>query len=226
MKITLEILSIPPYISTSWENISSLSLSQKGELKIQLAGSQDPIAVPDLPQDILIEIFDTHAKVLEAKKPLTNSKEDFQFPLGTIGLRFPLKNDGGLAEPLMTPMQHNPSHANLPPLPPAILKKIASMAEAFGINTLNTLPQGEPGCHCIFCQVMNAFHIENEQYDEEISAEDLKFKDWEVTQVADQLYNVTNPLDQKEQYRVFLGNPIGCTCGEKTCEHIRSVLKT
>ena len=37
---------------------------------------------------------------------------------------------------------------------------------------------------------------------------------------------VTNPLDANEHYNVFLGDPIGCTCGQKNCEHIRAVLNS
>ena len=35
-----------------------------------------------------------------------------------------------------------------------------------------------------------------------------------------------DPLDPNEHYNVFLGTPLGCTCGEKDCEHIRAVLST
>jgi hypothetical protein len=59
---------------------------------------------------------------------------------------------------------------------------------------------------------------------EEVSDEDLKFRDWEIKQTAEQLYTVTNPLDANEHYNVFLGSPLGCTCGDKNCEHIRAVL--
>jgi PhoH-like ATPase len=49
---------------------------------------------------------------------------------------------------------------------------------------------------------------------------------WGIEQTAEQLYKVTNPLDANEQYNVFLGTPLGCTCGLKNCEHIRAVLNT
>jgi hypothetical protein len=35
-----------------------------------------------------------------------------------------------------------------------------------------------------------------------------------------------NPLDHKEHYNVFLGDPIGCSCGNNNCEHIQAVLKS
>jgi hypothetical protein len=61
---------------------------------------------------------------------------------------------------------------------------------------------------------------------EEISDDDLKFRDWEIAQTEANLYSVTNPLDPSEHYSVFLGEPLGCTCGSKNCEHIKAVLKS
>ena len=60
----------------------------------------------------------------------------------------------------------------------------------------------------------------------EITPEELQFKDWEIAQKDGKLYHVINPLDKNEYYDVFLGDPIGCTCGNKNCEHIRAVLST
>ena len=62
--------------------------------------------------------------------------------------------------------------------------------------------------------------------EEEITEDDLKFRNWDIRQTADKLYAVTNPLDENEHYSVFLGTPLGCTCGEKNCEHIRAVLNS
>ncbi|MGH2612567.1 MAG: hypothetical protein ACRDFB_05905, partial [Rhabdochlamydiaceae bacterium] len=62
--------------------------------------------------------------------------------------------------------------------------------------------------------------------EEEVSDEDLKFRTWDIKQENDKLYSVTNPLDKKEHYNVFLGKPLGCTCGNKNCEHIQAVLKS
>ena len=68
--------------------------------------------------------------------------------------------------------------------------------------------------------------IDKDVGEEIVSDEDLAFRDWEIKQTTDEKYQVTNPLDANEQYNVFLGNPLGCTCGEKNCEHIRAVLST
>jgi hypothetical protein len=77
------------------------------------------------------------------------------------------------------------------------------------------------------CQIAKALHGElPEEQEEEVTDEDLKFRLWDIDQTGDKLYVVTNPLDSKEYYNVFLGDPIGCTCGEKNCEHIRAVLNS
>ena len=60
----------------------------------------------------------------------------------------------------------------------------------------------------------------------QFSEDDLKFRDWDIEQKSEELYEVTNPIDQNEHYQVFLGNPVGCTCGKKNCEHIRTVLNS
>ena len=74
---------------------------------------------------------------------------------------------------------------------------------------------------------MNNDMQENKEREEEIvSDEDLKFKTWDIVQTGEKLYDVTNPLDTKEQYHVYLGEPVGCTCGEQYCEHIRAVLSS
>jgi hypothetical protein len=126
-------------------------------------------------------------------------------------------------------MQHNPGQSDLPPIPPDVLKKISLIAKAFGLEDTSTLAQPEPNCNCVYCQITRAFNRQESsaaEQVEEISNEDLKFRDWEVKSTGDKLYSVTNPLESSEQYSVFLGTPLGCTCGNKNCEHIRAVLST
>ncbi|HEY5259597.1 MAG TPA: hypothetical protein VIJ46_03040, partial [Rhabdochlamydiaceae bacterium] len=97
------------------------------------------------------------------------------------------------------------------------------------IEDTSLLPNPEPNCNCMHCQVAKAFHQEvgpTIDIDEEVSSDDLKFRTWDINQTTDKLYLVTNPLDAKEQYNVFLGDPMGCTCGDNHCEHIRAVLSS
>ena len=133
-----------------------------------------------------------------------------------------------------TLLQHNPEQANSPDLPPDILEKIAHLSKTLGIEDPNTVPKPEPHCNCMHCQIARAMQTglngelpeTKEEQEEIVSDEDLKFKTWDVAQTGEKLYSVTNPLDAKEHYNVYLGDPIGCTCGENHCEHIRAVLNT
>jgi hypothetical protein len=230
MKINNQILSIPPYISTSWKNINSILVDQSGNLVI-LLHTNAKISIPNLEKSIINVIFDAHAKYLEKEE---NDKHQKINPSFSMGL--PLKIMGGEGsdsslESLGAAMQHNPANANAPDLPPDILNKIASISKIMGIDNPEITPKAEPHCNCIHCQIAKAIRGESkeaqiEEIGEEVTEEDLKFKTWEITQTGEQLYVLTNPLDINEKYTVFLGDPLGCTCGARNCEHIRAVLNT
>ena len=68
--------------------------------------------------------------------------------------------------------------------------------------------------------------IQDAPKEEIVSDAELHFREWDIKQLEKQLYNVTNPLDTTEHYQVFLGTPLGCTCGKTNCEHIRAVLNS
>lgn len=231
MKITSKVLSIPPYISTTWTNISSLHVKEEsGTYRLVIMLHDGPqVEIPNLDRNLIDEIFHAHAQSAEepSSVEMQTRKIAEEFPLS---FTLPLKNEGTgtMIDTFGNPTQHNPEQADLPPLPPGVLKKITAIASAFGLEaSLPNMPKAEPGCHCIYCQVMNALHGETETHvEEEITEEDLKFRNWEIQQTADKLYMVKNPLDSNEHYSVFLGEPIGCTCGSKNCEHIRAVLCT
>ena len=218
MKITPNILSIPPYISTTWGNISSLysKENEKGTffLTVLLQNGQK-IEIPDLEKTIVQMILAAHAQAIEGSNTL-----------GTpISFAFPLKENGNLMDSFSQGIQHNPEQSDLPLLPPGILKKITLIAQVFGAEHLHNLPKAEPNCHCIYCQVMNALNEQN-NIEEDVHPEELTFKNWDIQQAADKVYTVTNPIDENEHYSVFLGEPLGCTCGQKNCEHLRAVLNT
>ncbi len=220
MKITSKILSIPPYLSTTWKNISSLHVRGQGQLftLVVLLQNRVQVEVPNLDKGTIDEIFEAHTRSAETEgaphSPI-DSPFSFSLPLG----------DNGLLEPGQLSFQHNPDQANLPSLQPEILKKIASIARAFGMDDPTLFSKSEEGCNCMYCQLARTFNNDSEK-SEEITAEDLKFRDWEVIETGEKLYQVTNPLDANEHYTVFLGTPIGCTCGSKNCEHIRAVLNS
>ena len=64
MKITSRILSIPPYLSTTWKNISSLYVNAEEDrltLVVRLQ-NQIQVEVPGLSKELIHEIFEAHSK--------------------------------------------------------------------------------------------------------------------------------------------------------------------
>lgn len=227
MHITPQILSIPPYISTTWKNISSLHAIPEGtgfKLIIMLA-SRMRVVIPQMGKASIDAIFAAHALYGSETTPFPS--EGTKLP--GVPLVLPSSGTAGL-ELLNAAAQHNPAQANAPELPKEILEKIASIAKVLGIDDPSHLPKAEPHCNCPYCQIARAFHGEQAPHaakeEEIVLEEDLKFRNWDIRQSADQLYLVSNPLDENEHYSVFLGDPLGCTCGMKNCEHIRAVLNT
>lgn len=233
MKINEKILSIPPYISTSWDHVRTLHVKANA-LVISLKEG-DIITIPNLSQEIISSIFSAHAAYLEHKTEIETGPEQSlkQFSQlfnpeqgGESAFRIGFNNPDALGSVL----QHNPAQRDAPLLPPQILEKIAAVAKIIAPEAALAVPQPEEGCNCIHCQIARALnqalHPVLHTEEEEISAEDLSFRQWDIVQTGDKLFTVTNPLDTNEKYNVFLGNPIGCTCGQPNCEHIIAVLKT
>ena len=224
MKISLKVLSIPPFISTAWKNVSSLHVREKdGILYLTVSlHNGSAVEIPNLNQSALSAIFDAHARAIEAEKSLKNPTPK---PTQPFNIAMALDTDGGVADVFDASFRHNPEQSDLPPLPSSLLQKITNIAKALGFENFLSLPKSEPNCSCIYCQLMNSLQ-ENIVSEEPVSDEDLKFRNWDISQAAEKLYTVTNPLDPNEHYNVFLGTPIGCTCGHKNCEHVKAVLST
>ncbi len=242
MKINSKILSIPPYISTSWKNIASLHVENHHPMFVLIVtllnGAR--IEVPHLDPPIIESIFTAHTRFMEQEEKSQSAKTPVRpplsFPLGqeqVLSLGLPMKNGFPGMDHFGSLLQHNPEQADSPDLPQDILQKIAHLSKTLGIEDPNAVPKPEPHCNCMHCQIARALqtglHSEpqnNEEQEEPVSDEDLKFKTWDIAQTSDKLYIVSNPLDAKEQYNVYLGEPIGCTCGANNCEHVRAVLST
>lgn len=227
MKITATILSIPPYVSVAWKDICSLhtkfdSLGDPTFLVITLK-SHAQVEVPHLMREDLEEIFDAFTKYNEQEKLAEKKALE-----GPFHFAIPLKKlpSGDTALPSST--AHNPDQANIPDLPPEMLGKLTQIAKIFGLEDTSLLPQPEEHCNCIHCQVIRSLHgstpLPPIVIEEEVSENDLSFRNWEIKQTAEKLYLVTSRLDPNEHYTVFLGTPLGCTCGSKNCEHIQAVL--
>jgi hypothetical protein len=153
------------------------------------------------------------------------------------GLPFKLGGMQGV-EGLGAAMQHNIEHANAPDLPQEILEKIASIATIIAPEDVNEVPQPEPHCNCPHCQIARAINeglgntvrpfsgdeVVQEEIVEKVLDEELSFQQWEIQQTGDKLFTVVNKLVPEEKYSVFLGEPVGCTCGNEGCEHMLAVL--
>lgn len=239
-KINSKLLSIPPYISTSWKNINTLHIKQLDgkQVLVIVLHNGTLIEIPGLESALIEQIFEAHSKYVEqdTKEPQVeslktfepNKEKDVSF---SFGLPFPT---GGVeaAENMGSFLEHNPAQANAPEMPADVLKKISTITKALGMDMEQmNIPKPEPHCNCPYCQLARAIQgdgsdQQEETPEEEVSEDDLRFRDWDIKQEGDKLYIVSNPLDKDEHYQVFLGNPVGCTCGQKNCEHIRTVLNS
>ncbi len=223
MKITSKVLNIPPYISTSWENIKLLTLD--GSNLVIVLQNESRVIIPNIEPKTLNAIFDAHAKALENKNKRGKIDLSFGLPAGAGGVPIGL-------DAFPQAMQHNPQQANLPDLPEDVLEKIKTISKVISLDNVNNLPKPEPHCNCMYCQLARAIRgeakreSELDEKDLEVTAEDLKFRSWDIKQTAEKQYSVTDPFNKDETYTVFLGDPIGCTCGSNKCEHIQAVLKS
>ncbi len=228
MKITDKIISIPPYISTSWSKVASLHMYNK-ELIVTLWDTTR-IAIPDLQEEVIKEIFAHHASYLEQQSlkqpPAPRESAELQFTT-------PLRMLFGTLESLTQALQHNPAYSNIAPLPPEIVSKIETLGKNLPPEELANFLHPIEGCNCMYCQISRILKGEAPKQEEtleittedEVREEDLRFEQWDVQPSGDKMYTVTNKLDPNEHYSVFLGDPIGCTCGKASCEHIVAVLR-
>jgi hypothetical protein len=226
MRINPNILNIPPYLSTHWENIHSLTTAATNDLyrlTVHLTdGTQ--IEIPNLSKDSVENIFAAHAQFHENPSPMPS-----------VPLSYPsdhLFNLTGV-KGLETVLQHNEKEYNGPNLPSDVINKLSELTQKMSPEEINAIPKPEPHCNCPHCQIIRAIHsgaldsittlTENEEV---ISEEDLQFRTWDIQQKTEALYEVRDPLESESYYHVFLGSPIGCTCGSKSCEHIKAVLSS
>lgn len=239
MKINDKILSIPPYISTSWNNVQAIQM--KGSFLVITLNNGETINIPGLNSETIETIFNIHASIIEKREQFFKDGNQKISPNtvaemmmdqgGDTPLRFGFNSLDGMGSVL----QHNPEQMNAPDLPKQIIQKITAIAKIVAPEDILSLPKPEPHCNCIHCQIARAIHSgilpeEHEQKsqneEENVTEQDLQFSQWEITQSGEKLFTVANRLDSNEKYSVYLGHPIGCTCGKSGCEHIIAVLKS
>lgn len=229
----------PPYISTSWKNVISLHLEHRDGDTILIIGlvNGSTIEVPNLEKQALEAIFSAHEKYLDQESTSYTHPKGIApiIPGGLIGETSAIMNiplNFGLDLGMGNMLQHNSQASDSPDLPSEVLEKIASLSKVVDFGDSDNMPKPEPHCNCIHCQIIRVIRGKQseeellEVEDAEISEEDLRFREWDIHQSDDKLYVVTNPLNTEEHYNVFLGNPVGCTCGKPNCEHIRTVLNS
>lgn len=241
LKINDKVLCIPPYISTTWDKVSFLQTIENPEnhqltLILNLVDGKE-IKIANLDNTIIDIAFAAHLKYLEQSS--MGQPKDHMAKMNALlsnfnpeqMIGFPIRLGQGL-EGLESAFQHNSAQANTPNIPLDVLSKISAIAKIVSNGDSASFPKPEPHCNCMHCQVARAVHglekgdDSSSPNEEPISEDDLKFKLWDISQNGEKLYTVTNPLDVKEQYNVFLGSPVGCTCGEMGCVHIRAVLSS
>lgn len=253
MKITPKILHIPPYLSTTWLQVRAVYLRENDLIVSLLDGVT--ITIPGLSPEIRNVVFEAYAAFQESQQtriqlPAGQEKppllQIFQVPQDAAGPftegnpQFSIES----MESIASALQHNLSQANMPNLPEEVLNKIAAVAKIISAEDIENMPKPEPHCNCPHCQIARAIHgmrpettlihpENNAQIpasemasEEEITEQDLSFQQWEIAQTGERLFSVTNRLDSKERYSVYLGHPVGCTCGKPGCEHILAVLKS
>ncbi len=232
IKLNEHIISISPFLSTHWSHVLSLHM-KGGELVITLLDGS-LVAIPGLKEETLHLIFQYHAAHLAKehhKETLSQAPAKLEEMLRQgeeVALKFAI---GSSLEELGTMMQHNPNQKEAPDLPPEVLKKIEAITKMFSGEEL-ILPKAEPDCNCFHCQIARVINptplsvATGVPEIEHISDEELQFPQWMITQTGDKLFCVANSLNEQEKYNVYLGEPIGCTCGKEGCEHILAVLKS
>lgn len=246
VKITEKLICIPPHISVTWDKVAFLQSKEDPETKkftlsINLLNGKT-VDIPDLDSSLVDIAFSAHLKNLEQKSGPSPETENEPKTFGNLlqqitgispeqlagmPIRFGISKGIPGMENLEMALNHNQEQANTPDMPPEVLEKIAGMAKLMLGGELESFPKPEPHCNCMHCQLARAIHNipKTDLSDEEpITEEDLKFRTWDIKESGEKMYMVTNPLDPKEHYTVYLGSPVGCTCGKANCEHIKAVL--
>lgn len=239
MKLSPKIFSIPPYISTRWEYVLSLRVSD--DMLFVTLKDGTTCSIPHLQKEIIDQIFSYHAEAAEAAN---HQKEDIEPLVESMRSGFKelvnmlSKLGANALSSLGKALEHDPANSNLPDLPPDMVKKVQMLLSIIPKEDILAMPEGEPGCHCMYCQINRILRdailaqetetpdILAEEETESVEEKDLEFSEWIVEPLQDKLYKVTNKLDPKEEYRVYLGDPIGCTCGKPHCEHVLAVLRS
>lgn len=247
-KIDEQLICIPPYISSTWEQVRFLQSDEDPTthlftLTIHLQDGKE-VHIPHLDSSLIDIAFSAHMKFLENKEEPKAQTSSVDTPksfggllqqltgfsplqLGDVPIRFGITGLEGM--PGMEIVQHTLSQSQAPDMPAEVVERITTMLTTLTNGDLSGFPKPEPHCNCPHCQVARSLHKitkepEPSSLDLPVADEELTFRDWDITKMGENLYTVTSPLDPQEHYNVFLGTPVGCTCGDSHCAHIKAVL--
>lgn len=229
VKITDKLISIPPYLSTSWTSVAHIRTA--GDRLVFTMKDGESISIPGFPDPLVKQVFECHIQYLESEMTARSLPKNFKLPEGMASP--PELFRMGIGSPdMMNMMQHNGEQKNLPNLPQEVVEKISKILKVIApMSDPDMFPKPEPHCNCPYCQIARSLHDmkqeEGVQVVEEIVTEqDLTFTQYQIEPCGDQLYSVTDRLFPAEKFTVFLGEPVGCTCGKSGCEHLIAVLKS
>lgn len=240
MKITSQILSIPPFLSTRWDYIQSIRVQEKSLLITLQSGP--PCSIPGLTDEQISQIFSSFALYAQPHKEEQKTDEILKKDLTQLveGVKKGfnefvslLSKLGGQSGSFAKALEHDPSNAHLPPLPPEAIGRVEMLLQIVPEEDILSMPEPVAHCNCMYCQVQRLLRTallkrkkfpENEG--EPVDENELKFNEWIVEPGEDKVYIVRNKLNPHEEYKVFLGEPLGCTCGKANCEHIIAVLRS
>lgn len=243
MKINKKMISIPPYISTSWNYVDGLYM-KGATLVITLFGGES-VNVPGLKPEIIEAIFAAHAESLEQEinqSSVSKTEHLMGLPFGPslFSQAFPLLGSGDTAfqfgissmDGISSAMQHNPAQADAPDLPLEILQKIGAIVKIVAPEEVVSESTAFQDCNCPHCQITRA--ITSSLEDSEIihvteAVQPLpKIPErFHIEQNDEHLFTVVDNEDiNLTEYKVFLGAPMGCTCGKEGCDHIIAVLQS
>jgi hypothetical protein len=248
MKINQKVLSVPPYISVTWNYVEGMYL--KGATLVIMLFGHESVNIPGLKPEIIETIFKAHADYLEHEAmPLVSSKpgplipHDFPFEMPGMGQPFPVISTGngsfqfGISsmDGYGTAMEHNPDQADAPDIPAEILKKIGAIVKIVASDEAVPGPSAVQNCNCPHCQITRAITgdtLQDEDFNflestgiTQEANQEVSNEPWHIQQTGENLFKVVDRSNLTE-FNVFLGHPVGCTCGKEGCEHILAVLKS
>ncbi|MGR3951570.1 MAG: SWIM zinc finger family protein [Chlamydia sp.] len=250
MKVTKTILFIPPYISTRWSSVSTLSQINTDTIQVILT-DKNAISIPYLSQEQIEQIFSCHLESLEeptsAHHPEYMKQQDFVDLIALVqsGIKeimaLILKLGSTAISSVGKALEHDSKNSKMALLSPEMREKVLMLLNVIPKEDILGMPLPEPDCNCMYCQISRILRTELEfkaensdeekiaqedALEEEVHEHDLEFSEWSVSPISEKLFLVRNKLEPYEEYRVFLGNPIGCTCGKPNCEHIVAALRS